>query len=349
MRRIGHPGERNVLGRRLVIMLFEGVDLLDVTGPPEVFALLRRETPDATGYQVLLAAATLEPVRTAAGVRVVPDVTFAQAAERRIDTLIVPGAVELDAERNVRALTDPELVAQVRELAARSRRVASVCVGAHLLAAAGLLDGKRATTHWSTAGQLAAEFPAVRVDADPIFVRDGRVWTGAGITACLDLALALVVEDFGEAVALRVARQLVMYLKRTGGQSQFSVPTQPTATTTRRTDELRLHILRHLDAPLTLPDLARQANVSERQLARVFKAELGMTPAAYVESLRVEAARNRLEAAEDTLDRVAAACGFRSVDTLIRAFRRRLDTTPAEYRRRIRGAPEPDPAEGSVR
>nr|WP_042443256.1 DJ-1/PfpI family protein [Streptacidiphilus jiangxiensis] len=324
------------VARRLVIMVFEGVDLLDVTGPPEVFALLQRETADAAGYQVLLAAATLEPVRTAAGVRILPDVTFAQAAERRIDTLLVPGAVEMDPQRRVRALTDPELVWHVKELAARSRRVASVCVGAHLLAAAGLLDGKRATTHWSTADQLAQEFPAVTVDADPIFIREGRVWTGAGITACLDLSLALVAEDFGEAVALRVARQLVMYLKRESGQSQFSVPTEPAATTTRRVDELRHHILRHLDAPLTVTDLARHASISERQLARVFRTELGVTPAAYVESVRLEAARNRLEATDDTLERVAASCGFHTVDTLIRAFRRGLDTTPTEYRRRFR-------------
>ncbi|RAG87157.1 AraC family transcriptional regulator [Streptacidiphilus pinicola] len=317
-------------------MLFDGVDLLDVTGPPEVFSLLRRETPDASGYRVELAARTPDAVRTAAGVRVVPDVTFRQAVERRIDTLIVPGSVRMDEDRRVHAVTTPEVVAAVRELAARSRRVASVCVGAHLLAAAGLLDGKRATTHWSTAAQLAADFPAVRVDADPIFVKDGRVWTGAGITACLDLSLALVAEDFGEAMALRVARQLVMYLKRPGGQSQFSVPTEPVAVT-RRVDELRHHILRNLDAPLTIADLARRASVSERQLTRIFKTELGATPAAYVESVRVEAARDRLESGDDTLDRVAAACGFGTADTLIRAFRRRLGTTPTDYRRRVRG------------
>lgn len=323
--------------QRIVIMLFEGVDLLDVTGPPEVFALLRRETPEAARYQVQLAARTLEPVRTAAGVRVLPDVTFEEAVGRRIDTLLVPGSVRTDDEGRVLAVTDPEVVAAVRELAARSRRIASVCVGAHLLAAAGLLDGRRATTHWSTASQLAADFPAVKVDPDPIFIRDGRVWTGAGITACLDLSLALVVEDFGEAVALAVSRQLVMYLKRTGGQSQFSVPTQP-VTSTRRMDELRRFILDNLASPLTLEDLARQASVSGRQLNRIFKTELGTTPASYVEALRVEAARNRLEATDDTLERVAAVCGFNSPDTLIRAFRRKLDATPTEYRLRHRWA-----------
>ncbi|MFE1452346.1 GlxA family transcriptional regulator [Streptomyces olivaceoviridis] len=316
-------------------MLFDGVDLLDVTGPPEVFALLRRETGQETGYEVVLAAAAMEPVTTAAGVRVLPDLTFAEVSGRAIDTLLVPGSVEVDEERRVQALADPAVVAQVRTLAARSRRVASVCVGAHLLAAAGLLDGRRATTHWSTAGQLAAEHPAIQVDADPIFIRDGGVWTGAGITACLDLSLALVAEDFGEAVALRVARQLVMYLKRPGGQSQFSVPVEPVSSTPRMAD-LRHFVAEHLTGPLTLADLARHAHVSERQLARIFKAELGMTPAAYIEAARVEAARNRLETTDDTLDRVATACGFGTADTLIRAFRRKLDTTPTEYRSRFR-------------
>ncbi|MFE9356823.1 GlxA family transcriptional regulator [Streptomyces olivaceoviridis] len=321
--------------RFVVIMLFDGVDLLDVTGPPEVFALLRRETGQETGYEVVLAAAAMEPVTTAAGVRVLPDLTFAEVSGRAIDTLLVPGSVEVDEQRRVQALADPAVVAQVRTLAARSRRVASVCVGAHLLAAAGLLDGRRATTHWSTAGQLAAEHPAVQVDADPIFIRDGGVWTGAGITACLDLSLALVAEDFGEAVALRVARQLVMYLKRPGGQSQFSVPVEPVSSTPRMAD-LRHFVAEHLTGPLTLADLARHAHVSERQLARIFKAELGMTPAAYIEAARVEAARNRLETTDDTLDRVATACGFGTADTLIRAFRRKLDTTPTEYRSRFR-------------
>jgi transcriptional regulator GlxA family with amidase domain len=321
--------------RFIVVLLFDGVDLLDVTGPPEVFALLRRETDDAAGCRVVLAAETLDPVTTAAGVRVLPDLTCAEAARHTIDTLLVPGAVEVDDERRVRALTDEGVVRWVRTLAGRSRRVASVCVGAHLLAAAGLLDGRRATTHWSTARQLADEHPAVTVDADPIFLRDGTVWTGAGITACLDLSLALVAEDFGEAVALRVARQLVMYLKRPGGQSQFSVPIEPVSTT-RRMDDLRRYVDRHATGRLTVADLAVHAHVSERQLTRLFKTELDTTPAAYIESARVEVARGRLESTDDTLDRVASACGFQTVDTLIRAFRRRLDTTPTEYRNRFR-------------
>ncbi len=331
-------GAAHMVERLIVIVLFEGVDLLDVTGPPEVFSLARRETEEAAGYDVVLAAEDTAAVTTAAGVRVLPDVTFDELSGRQIDTLVVPGAVEVDGERRVHPRTDPAVVRRVKELAARTRRVTSVCVGAHVLAAAGLLDGKRATTHWSTAQQLAADHPAVEVDADPIFVRAGEVWTGAGISACLDLSLALVADDLGEDVALRVARQLVMYLKRPGGQSQFSVPLEQVSTT-RRVEDLRHHILRHLREPLTVADLAAHAHVSDRQLTRIFKSELGTTPHAYIESVRVERARHLLESSDDTLERVASTCGFGTVDTLVRAFRRRLETTPAEYRRRFRTVP----------
>lgn len=321
--------------RLVVIVAFDGVDLIDVTGPPEVFALLRREQGDTAGYRVVLAAETTAPVTTFAGVRILPDTTFTELGTAPIDTLLVPGRVETDADRRVRAVADPAVVDRVRELAPRARRIASVCVGAHLLAGAGLLNGRRATTHWSTAAQLAAEHPAVEVDPDPIFIRDGPVWTGAGITACLDLTLALVAEDCGEEAALRVARQLVMYLKRPSGQSQFSVPLEPVSTT-RRMEALRHYVARNLTRPLTAADLARHARLSERQLARIFKSELGRTPAAYVEAARVEAARIRLEGGDDTLARIAGACGFNTVDTLIRAFRRQLGTTPTAYRNRFR-------------
>ncbi|MFE0255115.1 GlxA family transcriptional regulator [Streptomyces sp. NPDC059010] len=338
-----------VVNRLIVIVLFEGVDLLDVTGPPEVFSLVPRETTGRVGYEVVLAAETLEPVTTAAGVRILPDATFREVGERAIDTLLVPGSVqvegegasEADGERRVHPIVEPGTVARVKALATRSRRVASVCVGAHILAAAGLLDGKRATTHWSTAPQLAADHPAVRVDPDPIFIREeGEVWTGAGISACLDLSLALVAEDFGEQVALRVARQLVMYLKRPGGQSQFSVPLE-TVSTTRRIEDLRHHILNNLGSRLTVPELAAYAHVSDRQLTRIFKTELGTTPHAYVESARVERAGNLLATTDDTLDRIASVCGFGTVDTLIRAFHRRLAATPSEYRARFRTATAP--------
>ncbi|MDO3649318.1 GlxA family transcriptional regulator [Nocardia mangyaensis] len=296
---------------------------------------MQRELDEPTGYEVVLAAETMDPVTTSAGVRLLPDTTFLEVSARRIDTVVVPGAVEVDDQRRVRASVDPAVVYAVAVLAKDARRVASVCVGAHVLAAAGLLDGKRATTHWSTARQLAAEHPAVEVDADPIYIRDGDIWTGAGLTACLDLTLALVADDFGDELALRVARQLVMYLKRPSGQSQFSVCLEPVSTT-RRIDDLRHFITRNIATPLTVSVLAERANVSDRQLTRIFRTELGMTPAAYLESARVEIARHRLEATDETLQRIATTCGFNTIDTLTRAFRRTLDTTPTEYRNRFR-------------
>ncbi|MFF5704910.1 GlxA family transcriptional regulator [Streptomyces sp. NPDC012794] len=321
---------------RVVIAVFPDVDLLDVTGPAEVFALANRETGGRAGYEVVLAGPEAGPVRTSAGVRLLADRAFGEVGER-VDTLLVPGAVDVTDAGPV-ARIDEAVVEWVRETAPHARRVASVCVGAHLLAAAGLLDGRTATTHWSTAAQLAAEHPQVVVDPDPIFVRTdhGRLWTGAGISACLDLALALVAEDLGEQTALAVARQLVMYLKRQGGQSQFSVPLSRPAAGRRDIDDLRVWIADHLDADLSAPALAARMCLSERHFARVFTQETGTSPAAYVEAARVEAARRVLETTDSPLDQVAAAAGLGSAETLHRAFRRQLATTPAAYRRRFR-------------
>ncbi|WP_326679739.1 GlxA family transcriptional regulator [Streptomyces sp. NBC_01237] len=324
------------LPHRVVIAVFPDADLLDVTGPAEVFALANRETAGRAGYEVRLAGPAGGEVRTSAGVRLLADLSFSEVGGQ-VDTLLVPGAVDM-TEDGPTARIDQDVVAWVRRTAPHARRVASVCVGAHLLAAAGLLDGRTATTHWSTAAQLAADHPAVTVDPDPIFVRTdrGRIWTGAGISACLDLALALVAEDQGEDVALAVARQLVMYLRRQGGQSQFSVPLSRPATSRRDIDELRLWIAEHLDEDLSAEALAAHMCLSERHFARVFKQETGAGPAAYVEAARVEAARRLLETTDCPLDRVAAAAGLGSVETLHRAFRRQLSTTPAAYRRRFR-------------
>lgn len=311
----------STIERLVVVVVFEHVDLLDMTGSPEAFALLQREMDEPTGYEVVLAAETMDPVTTSAGVRILPDTTFDDLAHRSIDTLVVPGSVRVDEHLRVTALVDEDIADRVADLASRTCRVTSVCMGAHILAATGLLDGKRATTHWSTAQQLAAEHPEITVDADPIFIRDGNVWTGTGISSCLDLALALVADDFGEVLAQKVARRLVVYLKRPSGQSQFSVPLEPISTT-RRVDELRHYITQHLAEPLTVADLAANLHIGDRQLTRIFKQELGTTPAAYVESARLEAARNRLETTDDTLARIAAACGFGTIDTLTRAFRK---------------------------
>ncbi|MFE3445612.1 GlxA family transcriptional regulator [Nocardia sp. NPDC059180] len=321
---------------RVVIAVFPEVDLLDVTGPAEVFALANRETSGRAGYQVRLAAPTAEAVTTSAGVRLLPDLTFDEV-DGRIDTLLIPGAVEMTDDGPI-ARIDNDVVAWLTATAPRAERVASVCVGAHLLAAAGLLDGKTATTHWSTAAQLAARHPEITVDPDPIFVRTdrGRLWTGAGISACLDLALALVTEDLGEQAALAVARQLVMYLKRQGGQSQFSVPLSRPAPARRDIDELRLWIADHFDQDLSTEALATRMRLSERHFVRVFKDEMGVGPSAYVEATRVEVARRLLETTDRSLDQVATSAGLGSVETLHRAFKRQLGTTPAAYRRRFR-------------
>ncbi|GAA1537728.1 DJ-1/PfpI family protein [Actinomadura kijaniata] len=320
--------------RRVVIAVFTDVDLLDVTGPAEVFALANRETGGRAGYRVQLAGREPGTVTTSAGVRLVADLSFAEV-DGVVDTLLVPGAVDMRPGGPV-ARIDRDVVAWLRTAAPSARRVASVCVGAHLLAAAGLLDGRTATTHWSTAAQLAADHPEVTVDPDPIFVRSGDVWTGAGISACMDLALALVAEDLGEEVALAVARQLVMYLKRQGGQSQFSVPLSRPPASRRDIDELRVFIAENLDGDLSAAALAERMCLSERHFARVFRQEAGTTPAAYVEAARVEAARRLLEGTDQPLDRVAAACGLGSVETLHRALRKQIGTTPAAYRRRFR-------------
>ncbi|NUW46513.1 GlxA family transcriptional regulator [Nonomuraea rhodomycinica] len=318
---------------RVVVAVFPDVDLLDVTGPAEVFAVANREMSGGTPYQVLLAGPDGGQVHTSAGVRLATDLSFDQVGER-VDTLVVPGAVD----GRGRPVIDPALVGWIAETARHAGRVASVCVGAHLLAAAGLLSGRTATTHWATADRLAADHPDVTVDPDPIYVRSGNVWTGAGITACMDLALALVAEDHGERLALAVARHLVMYLKRPGGQSQFSVPLWLAPGERRDIGELRSWITTNLAADLSAAALAERMCLSERHFARVFRKETGVTPAAYVEAARVEAARRLLEGTDEPLGQVAAACGLGSVETLHRAFRRRLGTTPAAYRRRFRTA-----------
>ncbi|MFF2659636.1 GlxA family transcriptional regulator [Kitasatospora sp. NPDC058032] len=320
--------------RRVVIAVFPDVDLLDVTGPAEVFALTNRETGGAAGYRVELAARERGEVTTSAGLRLVADRSFDEV-DGALDTLLVPGAVEADPGGQV-ARVDGDVVAWVARVAPLARRVVSVCTGAHLLAAAGLLDGRTVATHWSTAAQLADAHPEITVDPDPIFVRCGNVWTGAGISSCMDLALALVAEDLGEDVALAVARQLVLYLRRPGGQSQFSVPLSRPPATRRDIDDLRMFIVDHLSGDLSTAALAARMCLSERHFARVFRQETGTTPGAYVEAARVEAARHLLEGTDQPLERVAVSCGLGSVQTLHRALRKRVGTTPGAYRRRFR-------------
>ncbi len=260
----------------------------------------------------------------------VPDARL-EECEGPIDTLIVAGGTGTR-----RAEEDDALVEWIADAAKRSRRVASVCTGAFLLARAGLLDGRRATTHWASCADLATRYPAVTVEPDPIFVRDGNVVTSAGVTAGMDLALALVEEDLGREVALEAARWLVVFLQRPGGQAQFSA--QLAAQTADRAPlrELQAWIPDHLDEDLTVPALARRSNMSDRNFARAFRRETGMTPAAYVETARVERARIALETGDLPVEAIAGQAGFGTVETMRRAFRRRVGVSPIDYRDRFR-------------
>jgi transcriptional regulator GlxA family with amidase domain len=250
-----------------------------------------------------------------------------------VDTLILAGGIGAR-----RALGERAVIGWIRRIAPRVRRLASVCTGAFLLAEAGLLDGRRATTHWRSCPLLAERYPRIAVDPDPIFVRDRRVYTSAGITAGMDLALALVEEDHGREVALAVARELVMFLKRPGGQSQFSVPLMAQATDHQPIRELQGWIGEHLAADLSVAALARRAAMSPRNFARVFTRGVGVTPARFVERARVEAARRRLEESSLRVDAVATECGFSSAEVMRRTFLRTVRVTPADYRQRFRSA-----------
>jgi len=329
--------------RRVVIVAFPGVELLDVTGPAEVFSVATRVAgAGRPGYRVEIAAAGGGAVRTSSGVRLMADLSL-EEVDGRMDTLLVSGAIDV-GERAVEPVIDTAVVEWLRSAAPRARRTASVCAGAHLLAAAGLLDGLPATTHWLTAGRLASDHPQIAVDPDPIFIRTEQVWTCAGVTSGMDMALAMVAEDHGQALALATARTMVMYVKRPGGQSQFSVPLSLQTPSGDRIDALRLWITDHLTDDLSVEALAEQLHLSMRHFARLFRQRTGSTPASYVEAVRVEAARRLLEETDRSLAEVAAASGLGSVETLYRAFRRQLVTTPAEYRHRFRSPTAADTA-----
>ena len=313
--------------RRVVIVVFPGVQTLDVTGPAEVLRAATRLHPP--GYDVTVVAPEAGPLRTST-VSFVPDARL-EDCTGRIDTLIVAGGTGARAAEN-----DERLIAWLRKAAKRSRRVTSVCTGAFLLARAGLLDGRCATTHWASCAELAERYPGVTVEPAPIFVRDGNVATSAGVTAGMDLALALVEEDLGRDVALEAARWLVLFLARPGGQAQFSA--QLAAQTADRAPlrELQAWIPDHLAEDLSVPALARRTAMSERNFARAFRRETGMTPAAYVEAARVESARIALETGDLPVESVARRAGFGTVETMRRAFRRRVGVSPVDYRSRFR-------------
>ncbi len=326
--------------RRIVIVAFPDVQILDVTGPSEVFSLADRAAGGATAeYTLELVAAqsgtsgesgASGEITASSGLRLVPDRTL-DACRGPIDTLVVAGGLGVPS-----AARDPRLTNWLRLAARRSRRVTSVCTGAFLLARAGLLDGRRATTHWNACAALARHYPSVSVEPDPIFVRDGNVYTSAGVTAGIDLALALVEEDLGRELALAVARDLVLFIRRPGGQAQFSAGLAGQSASRPGVRELQAWIADHLDHDLSVPALAERAFMSPRNFARVFAREVGVTPAAYVESLRLERARTLIETGDGLgLDEIALRCGFGTVETLRRVFGRRLGVSPNAYRSRF--------------
>jgi len=322
--------------REVLITAFEGVQSLDVTGPLEVFAganqaLERgvRGRRATAAYRTTVATVSGRPVRSSSGLGLVPERAL-QPLPARLDTLVVPGGVGTRA-----ALKDGGLVDAVREAAGRARRVAGVCTGAFLLAEAGLLDGRRATTHWAACSELARRYPSVEVDGEPIFLRDGPIFTSAGVTAGLDLALALVEDDLGRDVALAVARGLVLFLRRPGSQAQFSAQLSAQLAGPTSLREVQHWIAEHPEADLTVPALAERASLSPRHFARRFQSEIGVTPARYVEQVRLEAARRLLEDSAEPVEGVAARCGFGTAETMRRVFLRRLGVGPAEYRRRF--------------
>ena len=317
--------------RRIAMVIFDDFQVLDATGPLAAFEIAARYRPGA--YEARLIAVAAGPVASTAGVRLLAEpLERSPGGAAGFDTVLIAGG---DGTRA--AMEDATLLTWVRAAAVSSRRIASVCSGAFVLAEAGLLDGRRATTHWSRAADLARRFPAVRVEPDRIFVRDGKVWTSAGITAGIDLALALIAEDEGETLARAVARQLVVFYRRPGGQSQFSALADLGATSGRFAG-LLAWAQENLAAELGVEALARRCAMSPRNFARAFAAETGVTPAKAVERLRLDTARAAVEATSSGLAAVAQSCGFSDVDHMRRAFLRAFGTTPQAIRRLGRSA-----------
>jgi transcriptional regulator GlxA family with amidase domain len=313
-----------VPAHQVVLPLFEGVQPLDVTGPHEVLRSVAGLVEP--GYEVALVAREPGLVTAASGLQLVATAALPETGP--IGTLLVPGG-----EGTRGALRDEALVGWLARAAARADRVASVCTGAFLLAAAGLLDGHPAATHWRWAGELERHFPAVDVHPDAIWLRSGRIWTSAGVTAGIDLALAMLEADHGVAAAQAVAREFVVFLRRPGGQSQFAAPvwTEPAARPSVRAAQDLIHA--DPSADLRVPALAAHVGMSERHFSREFTRLLGATPGDYVEQVRVDTARRLLESGPVLVGVAAARAGFGSAETMRRAFLRRLGVSPDHYRR----------------
>ncbi len=312
------------------VLVFPDFQLLDAAGPISVFEIAARYADSdqrMADHRIKVLSVTPGPVRSSAGAEL-----FARSVKPygAISTLIVAGGEGVTA-----ASTCNKTIAFVRAMAGRGIRLASVCSGAYILAEAGLLDGRRATTHWGRTRHFLSAYPKVKLEPDRIFIRDGQIWTSAGISAGIDLALAMVAEDFGEEVAQKTARQLVLYHRRSGGQSQFSSLLELKAPT-GRFGALLAWAREHLDAPLTVEDLAERAGMSSRHFTRAFIAETGTTPSKAVERLRVEVARQRVQSSSEAIERVAETTGFRDPERMRRAFIRAFGQPPQSLRRAAR-------------
>ena len=311
---------------QIAFLIFENFQLLDAAGPIAAFEIAGRYRPGAYALTTLAKSSGVVASSSGASMSAL-DMRSAPA----LDTLVVAGG---DGTRQ--AFRDPELLDFLRQAAAKARRIASVCSGAFLLAEAGLLDGKRATTHWGRTADFAGRYPQVRLEPDRIFIRDGAIWTSAGITAGIDLALALIAEDLGEGVARQTAQQLVVYRRRPGGQSQFSALLEMERPDGRFAS-LIAWARERLAEPLDVERLAAQAAMSPRNFARRFHEETGHTPARAIERLRVECAREKIEASPEPIDRIAAATGFGDAERMRRAFLRAFGQPPQALRRAARG------------
>ena len=316
---------------RIAILAFPRFQLLDVAGPADVFVEASRQLGDPRAYQVQVIGTKEGMLKSSGGLRLAVDATVA-THRGRIDTLLVAGSPNIED-----MASDAQLQDWLRRQARTVRRYGSVCTGAFVLAATGLLDGKRVATHWNSTARLAAAYPRACVEADAIYVQDGKLFTSAGVTAGMDLALAMVEEDHGRELALRVARELVMFLKRPGGQSQFSAHLAAQTAERSSVREVQDHVLANLKDDLSVPALASRAGMSERSFARIFRSETGTTPAEFVENARIDAARRLAEESDLPAKRLADAVGYANVDGFRRAFARRLGVSLVEYRRRFAG------------
>jgi transcriptional regulator GlxA family with amidase domain len=331
--------------KRIGLIGFHGVVSVDLAGPAEAFSTVRIEQGDnkrIAGYELVTLAASRKTFAADCGLLFKPDATFKEAP--LLDTIVIPGGVSLKDP----AIYGP-IATFVRQRAGQTRRIVSICTGLYGLAATGLLGGRKVTTHWRFTRDVASRFPNLRVDHNSLFIKDGQFYTSAGATAGIDLTLSLIEEDYGARVSLDVARDLVVYLKRSGGQEQYSEPLQFQTTSISRLSELTTWILSHLHCDLSVEALAAKACLCSRQFGRRFKAEVSMTPAEFVERARVDEARRRLSTTDNTIENIALSVGFKSTDVFRRTFERRLGIRPTEFRRRFNNTTPATKRNGAIK